>query len=444
MTFNKLGVNPALVKTLNKMEIIEPFPIQVKALPDAIGGKDVLGRGQTGSGKTLAFGLAVLTKLANRKARAHHPLAIILSPTRELAMQINDVINSLAPSVHLSSRLVAGGMPYGAQIQALRKAVPILVSTPGRLMDLMEKKHVVLDEVEIVVLDEADQMADMGFLPDMKAILDACKKKGQRLLFSATLDRDVDVLVKKYLHNPVVHSVDSDKASVSTMSHHVLVIHPNDKDEIVANIAARDGKTIMFVKTQHGADKLSTRLASQGIPVGSLHGGKSQAVRTRTLAKFKSGQVNTLVATDVAARGIHVEDISLVVHIDPPQKAKDYLHRAGRTARAGESGHVVTLCNLKQQNTIRKLMTHVGINPKFVRIKPQSSELREITGAKKPSGVAWVAPVEKQKDKEKSFNRDRNKNRNRNRGRSRNQSRDRKNRFNDKNKKRKSFRSNSN
>ena len=241
MSFFDLGVNPSIVKTLSKSGINDPFPIQKATLPDAIGGKDVLGRGQTGSGKTLAFGLAVLTKLANRKAKPHHPLAIILSPTRELAMQINDVIAPLAQSVQLNSRLIAGGMPYGNQIQALRQGVPILVATPGRLIDLMEQKHVSLSETEIVVLDEADQMADMGFLPAMKEILNACKPKGQRLLFSATLDRGVDGLVKKYLNNPVTHSVDSDKASVSTMEHHVLVIHPNDKELITAQIAAREG-----------------------------------------------------------------------------------------------------------------------------------------------------------------------------------------------------------
>jgi len=357
-----------------------------------------------------------LTRLANRKARAHHPLAIVLSHTRELAMQINDVINPLATSVHLSSRLIAGGMPYGAQIQALKKAVPILVSTPGRLIDLMEQKHVYLDETEIVVLDEADQMADMGFLPDMKAILDACKPKGQRLLFSATLDRGVDGIVKKYLHNPITHSVNTDKASVSTMQHHVFVIHPNDKEEITSQIAARDGKTILFVRTQHGADKLAHKLAQVGVPVGSLHGGKSQSVRTKTLAKFKTGITPALVATDVAARGIHVDDVSLVVHVDPPQEAKDYLHRAGRTARAGETGIVVTICLLKQQNQIKRLMDRAGVKPRMVRIKPNSAELVSVTGARKPSGVAWIAPVVKERhENQKHGNRSRNRDRNRRR-----------------------------
>jgi len=396
MSFFDLGVNPAIVKTLSKSGINDPFPIQKATLPDAIGGKDVLGRGQTGSGKTLAFGLAVLTKLANRKAKPHHPLAIILSPTRELAMQINDVIAPLAQSVQLNSRLIAGGMPYGNQIQALRQGVPILVATPGRLIDLMEQKHVSLSETEIVVLDEADQMADMGFLPAMKEILNACKPKGQRLLFSATLDRGVDGLVKKYLNNPVTHSVDSDKASVSTMEHHVLVIHPNDKELITAQIAAREGKTILFVRTQHGADKLAQKLAHAGVPVGALHGGKSQSVRTRTLAAFKSGATPALVATDVAARGIHVDDVSLVVHVDPPQDPKDYLHRAGRTARAGESGVVVTLTTTRQQNTVRGLTDKAGVKPKITRVKPSGRELMEVTGAREPSGVPWIAPATKE------------------------------------------------
>ncbi len=397
MSFFDLGVNPAIVKTLSKSGINDPFPIQKATLPDAISGKDVLGRGQTGSGKTLAFGLALLTKLAGRKAKPNHPLAIILSPTRELAMQINDVIAPLAQAVQLNSRLIAGGMPYGNQIQALRQGVPILVATPGRLIDLMEQKHVSLSETEIVVLDEADQMADMGFLPAMKEILNACKPKGQRLLFSATLDRGVDGLVKKYLNNPVTHSVDTDKASVSTMEHHVLVIHPNDKELITAQIAAREGKTILFVRTQHGADKLAQKLAHAGVPVGALHGGKSQSVRTRTLAAFKSGETPALVATDVAARGIHVDDVSLVVHVDPPQDPKDYLHRAGRTARAGESGVVVTLTTTRQQNTVRGLTDKAGVKPKITRVKPSARELIEVTGSREPSGVPWIAPATKER-----------------------------------------------
>ena len=397
MSFYELGVKPALVKVLNQGGITEPFPIQKATLPDAIAGRDVLGRGQTGSGKTMAFGLALLTRLAGRQAKAHKPLALILSPTRELAMQINDVLTPLAKSVGLDTRLIAGGMPYAKQIQALRKAVPILIATPGRLIDLIEQRHLQLTDVEIVVLDEADQMADMGFLPVVKEILDQVKPNGQRLLFSATLDRGVDGLVKKYLKNPVQHSIHSDKASVSTMEHHVLVMHHEDKDEITAQIAARTGKTIMFVRTKRNADKLSEKLAAKGVPNGTLHGGKTQAVRTKTLAAFKSGLTPVLVATDVAARGIHVDDVSLVVHVDAPTDPKDYLHRAGRTARAGESGVVVTLTTTKAQNTVRGLTKQAGVDPNFVRVRPGNPDLAAITGAQKPSGVPWAAPAAPEK-----------------------------------------------
>jgi superfamily II DNA/RNA helicase len=392
-SFYDLGVNPALVKPLNNAGIRDPFPIQVATLPDAIAGRDVLGRGQTGSGKTLAFGLALLTRLAGRSAKARHPLALILSPTRELAMQINDAIMPLAQAVQLDSRLIAGGMPYGNQRQALQRGVPILVATPGRLKDLMEQGEVHLSEIEIVVLDEADLMADMGFLPVVKEFLAKIKPEAQKLLFSATLDKDVDFLVRKYLRNPVTHSTHEATGSVSSMEHHVFVLQPSDKDQVTASIAAREGRTIFFVRTQHGADRLADRLALKGIPVGALHGGKTQAVRTRTLAAFKSGATKVLVATDVAARGIHVDDVSLVVHVDAPTDPKDYLHRAGRTARAGESGVVATLTTTNQKGIVRDLIGRAGVRPNFVNIRPKGKELIEITGAQEPSGVPWVAPV---------------------------------------------------
>lgn len=392
-SFYDLGVNPALVKPLNTAGIRDPFPIQVATLPDAISGRDVLGRGQTGSGKTLAFGLALLTRLAGRVAKPRHPLALILSPTRELAMQINDTIMPLAQAVQLDSRLIAGGMPYGNQRQALQRGVPILVATPGRLKDLMEQGEVHLSDIEIVVLDEADLMADMGFLPVVKEFLSKIKPEAQKLLFSATLDKDVDFLVRKYLRNPVMHSTHEATGSVSSMEHHVFVLQPSDKDQVTASIAAREGRTIFFVRTQHGADRLADRLALKGIPVGALHGGKTQAVRTRTLAAFKSGATKVLVATDVAARGIHVDDVSLVVHVDAPTDPKDYLHRAGRTARAGESGVVATLTTTNQKSVVRDLIGRAGVRPNFVNIHPKGKELIEITGAQEPSGVPWVAPV---------------------------------------------------
>lgn len=389
MSFDDLGINPALSKVLARQDITSPFPIQTATLPDAISGRDVLGRGQTGSGKTLAFGLAMLTRLANRRAKPHQPLGLVLAPTRELAMQINDSLAPLMSAVDLKSRLIAGGMPYGKQIDALRKGVPILIATPGRLIDLMQRGDVYLSKTEIVVLDEADQMADMGFLPAMKQILDTCKPGGQRLLFSATLDKGVDRLVRTYLDNPIEHSVDTGKASVDTMYHHVLVVHPEDRDSVIAQIASREGRTIIFTRTKHGADKLAKKLTQQGVPTGVLHGDKTQAVRTRTLGDFKDGRINALVATNVAARGIHVDGISLVVHFDAPTDPKDYLHRAGRTARAGESGTVVTMTAPRQQRNVKHMTDRCGVTPTITRIRPLSSELVNITGAQEPSGRPW-------------------------------------------------------
>ena len=393
MSFKDLGVNAALTKELHTSGIEKPFPIQKATLPDAIAGKDILGRGQTGSGKTLAFGLALMTRLAGRTAASMRPLALVLSPTRELAMQISDVIAPLSRSVNLNSQVVAGGLSYSKQIQALKRGVPIVVATPGRLIDLIQKKHIKLDDIEITVLDEADQMADMGFLPVVKEILDQSDPKGQRLLFSATLDRGVDALVRKYLKNPKTHSLQSDQASVTTMEHHVLQMHPGDKDDITSQIAARRGKTILFVKTQRGADRLADKLAHAGVAVGALHGGKSQAVRTRTLALFKEQENSALVATDVAARGIHVDGISLVVHVDLPQDHKDYLHRSGRTARAGESGTVVTLSLSKNQRAVTGLLSRAGVTPQFHDVKPLDKKLMVLTGAQEPSGVPYVPPV---------------------------------------------------
>jgi superfamily II DNA/RNA helicase len=287
-------------------------------------------------------------------------------------------------------------MSYTKQITAMRKGTAILVATPGRLIDLLNKGEVQLDQLEITVLDEADQMADMGFLPVVQEILDQAKQGGQRLLFSATLDRGVDALVRRYLKNPKTHSLQNDRASVSTMEHYLLVMDPSEKDDVTAEIAARNGKTILFVKTQRGADRLADKLAHAGVAVGALHGGKSQAVRTRTLALFKESDNAALVATDVAARGIHVDGISLVVHVDPAQDHKDYLHRSGRTARAGESGTVVSLATTRQQKAVKGLTTRAGVNPSTVYVKPSSEELMRVTGAQQPSGIPYVQPVVEQ------------------------------------------------
>ena len=392
-SFRDLGIAPALANALNAQGITHPFPIQIATLPDALAGHDILGRGQTGSGKTLAFGLALLTNISGKAAKPHKPLALVLTPTRELAQQIDEVLTPLARAIGHDSVVIAGGMPYAKQITAMRKATAILVATPGRLIDLLNKGEVQLDDLEITVLDEADQMADMGFLPVVREILDQAKPNGQRLLFSATLDRGVDALVRQYLNNPKTHSLQNDRASVSTMEHYVLVMHPGDKDDITNQIAARNGKTILFVKTQRGADRLADKLAHAGVPVGALHGGKSQAVRTRTLALFKQMPNAALVATDVAARGIHVDGISLVVHVDAPTDHKDYLHRSGRTARAGEAGAVVTLATTKQQKFVGGLTSRAGVTPKFVGVKPLDQDLMRITGAQEPSGIPYVTPV---------------------------------------------------
>ena len=392
-TFSDLGVAAPLVNALSKQGILHPFPIQIATLPDALAGFDILGRGQTGSGKTLAFGLALLNNLNGRVAKPHKPLALILTPTRELAQQIDEVLTPLARSIGHESVVVAGGMSYAKQITAMRRGTAILVATPGRLIDLLDKGEVQLDQLEITVLDEADQMADMGFLPVVKEILDQAKMDGQRMLFSATLDRGVDALVRQYLKNPKTHSLQNDRASVTTMEHYVLVMNPGDKDDITNQIAARNGKTIMFVKTQRGADRLADKLAHAGVTVGALHGGKTQAVRTRTLALFKDSTNAALVATDVAARGIPVDGISLVVHVDPPTDHKDYLHRAGRTARAGEAGTVVTIAMTKQQKSIGGLTSRAGVTPRFVGVTPLSIELMKITGAQEPSGVPYIVPI---------------------------------------------------
>ena len=392
-TFSDLGIAAPLVNALAKQGIMHPFPIQIATLPDALAGHDILGRGQTGSGKTLAFGLALLNNLNGRVAKPHKPLALVLTPTRELAQQIDEVLMPLARSIGHESVVVAGGMSYAKQITAMRRGTAILVATPGRLIDLLNKGEVQLDQLEITVLDEADQMADMGFLPVVKEILDQAKLDGQRMLYSATLDRGVDSLVRQYLKNPKTHSLQNDRASVSTMDHFVLVMNPGDKDDITNQIAARNGKTIMFVKTQRGADRLADKLAHAGVAVGALHGGKTQAVRTRTLALFKESANAALVATDVAARGIHVDGISLVVHVDAPTDHKDYLHRAGRTARAGEAGTVVTIATTKQQKSIGGLTSRAGVTPKFVGVTPLSTELMKITGAQEPSGVPYIVPI---------------------------------------------------
>ena len=410
-TFRDLGIHPSLVNALDVQGITNPFPIQEATIPDAIEGHDILGRGQTGSGKTLAFGLALLHNIYGKKTAPRKPIALVLAPTRELAQQINEVLAPLARAVGHETVVIAGGMPYGKQVNALKKSVSILVATPGRLIDLLEKDELQLDNLQIAVLDEADQMADMGFLPAVKQILNQSKKDGQRFLFSATLDRGVDGLVRQYLREPKTHTVKEIEGTKTRSDHYVFVLNHADKADISNQIAARDGKSIFFVRTKRGADKLASSLSNAGVRVGTLHGGKSQAVRTRTLAKFKEQESAVLVATDVAARGIHVDGIDLVVHFDAPADHKDYLHRSGRTARAGKTGRVVTLATHKEQRAIGGITTRAGVEPWVMAVKPLDEKLVSITGAKQPSGIPLVeekaAPEQK-----KHYGRPRNQGRN--------------------------------
>ncbi|MEU6974632.1 MULTISPECIES: DEAD/DEAH box helicase [unclassified Streptomyces] len=385
--FADLDLPKALLTALTTQGVSVPFPIQGATLPNSLAGRDVLGRGRTGSGKTLAFGLALLARTAGQRAEPRQPLALVLVPTRELAQQVTDALTPYARAVTLRLATVVGGMPIRRQANALRGGAEVVVATPGRLKDLIDRGDCRLDQVAITVLDEADQMADMGFMPQVTALLDQVRPGGQRMLFSATLDRNVDLLVRRYLTDPVVHSVDPSQGAVTTMEHHVLHVHGADKHRLTTEIAARDGRVIMFLDTKHAVDRLTKDLLDCGVRAAALHGGKTQPQRTRTLAQFKTGHVTVLVATNVAARGIHVDHLDLVVNVDPPTDHKDYLHRGGRTARAGESGSVVTLVTSQQRRGMARLMTAAGIVPRTTQVRSGEEELRRITGAQTPSGV---------------------------------------------------------
>ncbi|WP_406055466.1 DEAD/DEAH box helicase [Streptomyces sp. NBC_01077] len=393
-TFAELDLPAEVLDVLTRLGVDEPFPIQSATLPDALAGRDVLGRGRTGSGKTLAFGLPLLVRIAGRRAEARKPLALILVPTRELAQQVTDALDPFAQALKLRLATVVGGMSIGRQATALRDGAEVLVATPGRLMDLVERKDCRLERVGVTVLDEADQMADMGFMPQVTELLDRVGGEGQRMLFSATLDRNVDLLVERYLDDPVVHSVDPSSAAVSTMDHHVLQVHGADKFATATEIAARDGRVIMFLATKASVDRFTKHLLGSGVHAAALHSGKSQPLRTRTLDRFRSGEVPVLVATNVAARGIHVDELDLVVNVDPPADHKDYLHRGGRTARAGESGVVVTLVTSDERRDVARLMADAGIRAQVTQVRSGEAELSRITGARTPSGVpvAGAAP----------------------------------------------------
>ncbi|MGI8665056.1 MAG: DEAD/DEAH box helicase, partial [Jatrophihabitans sp.] len=389
--FAELGVPAALTEALATLGITEPFPIQSATLPDSLAGRDVLGRGRTGSGKTYAFVLPMLARLAANPVarRPKSPRALILAPTRELVSQIEAAIAPLAKVLNLRTLTVFGGVGANPQITGLRSGVDVLVACPGRLEDLLSSGHADLSRIEITVLDEADHMADLGFLPAVRRLLDRTPRTGQRMLFSATLDAGVDVLVKRFLTNPVTHSVDSAESPVATMAHHVLHVTAEDRLPILVELTAAPGRTLVFTRTKHGAKKLTKQLIASGVPAVELHGNLSQNARTRNLELFSGGQAQTLVATDIAARGIHVDDITLVVHADPPMEHKAYLHRSGRTARAGAGGTVITLMTGDQVSDVRALTRRAAINPITTRLSPGHPLLAELA----PGERSFVTPA---------------------------------------------------
>ncbi|SOE03637.1 DEAD/DEAH box helicase [Blastococcus haudaquaticus] len=395
-TFEALGVPAPLVEVLTTSGITAPFPIQVATLPDSLAGRDVLGRGRTGSGKTLAFSIPLVARLAasDSKRQAKRPRSLILVPTRELANQVAAVVDPMARALGMKTTTIFGGVGQNPQVQALAGGIDVLIACPGRLEDLIGQGHCDLGAVEITILDEADHMADLGFLPGVKRLMDRTPKVGQRLLFSATLDNGVDVLVKRYLSNPITHSVDPAVAPVSTMTHHVLQVQNADKAEVVRQLASGEGRSVLFTRTKHQAKKLAKQLTAQGIPAVDLHGNLSQNARERNLEAFSNGETRVLCATDIAARGIHVDDVALVVHVDPPAEHKAYLHRSGRTARAGAEGAVVTVSTPDQAGEVRTLARQAGITPKVSVIRPGAPEIEALTGPAAP--YVEPAPVVEQ------------------------------------------------
>lgn len=393
-TFASLGVPSALVNVLAQGGIDAPFPIQAASLPDTLNGRDVLARGKTGSGKTLGFSIPVVARIAEGKRVPGRPRALVLAPTRELATQISAVIEPLAAAYRMKVTTIFGGVSQHRQVQALKAGVDIVVACPGRLDDLLKQRHLTLDGIEITVLDEADHMADLGFLPVVTRLLAATPSSGQRLLFSATLDNDVDKLVKRFLHSPAEHSVDSADSPVAAMTHHVFTVAgPDAKRELINTLASGSGRRILFMRTKHHAKRLAHQLTQSGIPSVDLHGNLSQGARDRNLAAFSNGDARVLVATDVAARGVHVDDVALVVHVDPPAEHKAYLHRSGRTARAGGSGDVVTLVLPEQRRDVDALLRKAAIKATPRQVTADSAEVTNLVGEIAP----YVKPAPAQK-----------------------------------------------
>ncbi|MFE3188314.1 DEAD/DEAH box helicase [Nocardia sp. NPDC059240] len=427
VTFADLGLPPVLAQALRRSGIDKPFPIQAAVIPDILEGRDVLGRAATGSGKTLAFGLPMLVRLFGAPSAPKRPRGLILAPTRELAIQIETALDEPALSLGLRLATAVGGLPIKKQEERLARGVDVVIATPGRLTDLLGRKAVALGDIRVVTVDEADHMAELGFMPQLTALLNKVPTDAQQLMFSATLDETIDGLVQRYLRDPIRHTVgsatdesaetgtktaapgtDSPQAetdsgpstggeqrrasAVPDIAHYALHVRRTDKRLVVTEIAARAGRTLLFVKTQYGADKLARKLREEGVGAVALHGGKVQNQRTRTLAAFADGTAPVLVATDIAARGLHIDDVTLVVHVDLPADPKDYLHRTGRTARAGASGTVVTIVTPDNRDEAAQLARLAGVTLADEEIRPGDRRLAEITGARRPSGRPVADP----------------------------------------------------
>jgi superfamily II DNA/RNA helicase len=396
--FAALGVPAELVRVLAARGISEPTPIQLATLPDSLAGRDVLGRGRTGSGKTYAFLLPLVARLvaSRRTARPTMPRALILAPTRELVGQITEALEPLAKAFGLSTQTVFGGVGQNPQVVGLRRGADVVIACPGRLEDLIQQGHCDLGQVEVTVLDEADHMADLGFLPAVRRLLDKTPSSGQRLLFSATLDNAIDVIVKRFLSQPVTHEADSAQSPVSQMDHHVLHVSRENRVPVLVDLTSAPGRTVVFTRTKHGAKALTRQLNKSGVPTVELHGNLSQNARTRNMEAFHAGTASTLVATDIAARGIHVDDVALVVHADPPMEHKAYLHRSGRTARAGAAGTVITLMTDDQVRDVRDLTRAAGIKPTTTKVNgaahPVLAQLAPGERVTVPGGLVLEVP----------------------------------------------------
>ena len=395
-TFASLGVPASLTTVLSAAGITIPTPIQAATLPDSLAGRDVLGRGRTGSGKTYAFLLPLLTRLVASKTprQSRKPRALILAPTRELVNQIQAAMTPLAKPLGINSVTIFGGVGQNPQVSALRGGIDVVLACPGRLEDLLGQGALTLDAIEITILDEADHMADMGFLPGVRRIMDRTPKSGQRMLFSATLDAGVDVIVKRFLTNPVTHQADSATSQISTMSHHIFHVRADSRLPVLVDLTSAPGRTMIFTRTKHGAKKLSKQLNASGIPTVELHGNLSQNARTRNMDAFQAGAASTLVATDIAARGIHVDDVNLVIHADPPVEHKAYLHRSGRTARAGAEGIVITLMTDDQMSDVRDLTRRAGIKATTTRLDATHPLLRQLAPGERTLTEPLVLAVE--------------------------------------------------